>query len=1693
MADTVDEGPGRLVNRRYALDALLGEGGMGAVYRARDLLRDNRLVALKLLVPKGSPEDAKRHLRSEFYTLTRLRHPNLVGVHDLGVDRDSERWFLTMEYVPGSTLADWQPDGRLPLLDLTVCLLRALDFIHARGYVHADVKPENILIPESGGEPRIADFGLASALGTAGAVRGTLPYLAPEVLRGDAPTPASDFYALGATLYRAVAGHGPFDGPTPDVVIDGHLRKEPPFPPELLERLPEGFPVVLRHLLAKDPASRPQSGQEVIRAINDLVGTRFPIEMEALRTTWVRRGSFVGRGTELTTIDQRLERLAGNNEGGLILLSGAAGLGKTRLTEELRSRAQMDGLTVVAGLCRGLRSDPFDAAHDVLRDLIPLTGSVAAPPLEQFLRGTSPPPAEMEVERIRVLEAAAQLVRRTAQTLPLVLIFEDLHRADPDLLGLLVHLVRGTLRSPVLTVLTSRGDEQNPALARALDEFASEPESISLPLEALDREEAARLVAALLNTPAPAQEVVDFILEAAGGNPYLIGESVQALIAGETLRRDADGSWGLTRSLSAGVRLPASLQEAALESIRDLPPPCGEVLDHLAISGMSLDRRALERLSGQGGEQLDGTLDTLVAREVVVCEESSLAGPSYRMTHAFLRDALYHRLGEDDLQRRASMHEELARDLAAHAGGGIEDVAAELAMHYDAAGRPREAVGFFLRAAERSRNHQALDAASHHYKRALEIMSSDGEEPSRESGAWEHLGDVLRLAARPEEADGAFEQALRMDVPGRTGGQRASLIRKRATVLNLAGQYDRGRELALQALDLYRLEQDEAGLADCEMAIGSSHARRGEHGRAETRYRHALEVRRKLDDPSQIAGSLANLGMVTFFQGHHEEGRSLLEEALETYRSAGDTAGTALAANNLGYLATEEGRLTEARSRLEEAEAAYKSMGSLRYRAECLLNLAKVFLRTGLFHRAADLSQQAAELYARLGMRSEIANAHEFMGHAQRESGRHEAAVEAHQRGLAMAQRATDAAQEGFCFCALSLDHLAAGDAEAAATVLARSNDLPEEVLGTRLRRRLDRARAHLSLAQGRAQEALDLTDRLLASENEETDRLESLDVGLLRARALTTLARFQEAETALDELLPRMQKTFPARRWEALRLKAASQDGVGRSQEADETRQLALEALAELTARLPDEYRASLESSREAVSLRLATGGTETARVAPPRFLDTMYEVIEALTTFDDTDAMLDRVMSLAVELLGAERGLILLFPEDLGEPRVATVRNLEEETIADAVSYSCRVVEEGRLGRSLASADARSDPRLKDFASVSLFQIRSILCVPMRARDRVIGTVYLDSRTRTIGFDEDDLRFLEAFAQHAATALDSSRMMRALERENLILRRTLLERYSFAKIVGGSPRMQEIFGLLKTVTSSSLPVLVQGESGTGKELVARALHYNGPRREGPFLTENCAAFPESLLESQLFGHVQGAFTGASSAQRGLLQEADRGSLFLDEIGEMSPALQARLTRVLETGEFRPVGGSHVVKVDVRIIAATHRDLERMVDEGRFRRDLLFRLNVISIDLPPLRDRKEDVPLLVSHFLEELSREMDIEPPGIEDGALELLAGRDWPGNVRQLRNDISRLMVFRAGEVITARDVRETGQQDVPMASDYLEETGEVISLKELERRHILRALQEAEGDRTRAARLLKVGRATVFRKIKDYKLDA
>ena len=327
----------------------------------------------------------------------------------------------------------------------------------------------------------------------------------------------------------------------------------------------------------------------------------------------------------------------------------------------------------------------------------------------------------------------------------------------------------------------------------------------------------------------------------------------------------------------------------------------------------------------------------------------------------------------------------------------------------------------------------------------------------------------------------------------------------------------------------------------------------------------------------------------------------------------------------------------------------------------------------------------------------------------------------------------------------------------------------------------------------------------------------------------------------------------------------------------------------------------------------------------------------------------------------------------------------------------------------------------------------------------------------------------------------------------ENIYLRREVEREYSFGGLVGQSKPIQELFGLIRSIAETDVSVLIQGETGTGKELIARAIHYNSPRKSRRFVAVNCGALAETLLQSELFGHEKGAFTGADARRKGIFEVADGGTLFLDEIGEISPGTQVKLLRVLQDGEFQRVGGSETIRVNVRILSATNQNVEEMVKSGRFRQDLYYRLNVFPIRVPPLCERREDIPLLVAHFIEKAGRKMPRHIRGVSPEAMSLLIAFGWPGNVRELENVVQRMMVVAKGESLGLDDlpaaIRGAGEAPAPKGTNL---RGLARASTELvEKQTILDALAETDGNVTRAAKALGVSRATLQNKMKAYGL--
>jgi transcriptional regulator with GAF, ATPase, and Fis domain len=423
---------------------------------------------------------------------------------------------------------------------------------------------------------------------------------------------------------------------------------------------------------------------------------------------------------------------------------------------------------------------------------------------------------------------------------------------------------------------------------------------------------------------------------------------------------------------------------------------------------------------------------------------------------------------------------------------------------------------------------------------------------------------------------------------------------------------------------------------------------------------------------------------------------------------------------------------------------------------------------------------------------------------------------------------------------------------------------------------------------------------------------------------------------------------------------------------------------------------------------------------------------------------------------------------------------------------------------GQTLLINDVTQDDRVLNIKSFDPnFTTKSMICVPLKSRRGFLGVFYALNKISGL-FSERDKKLLEILSGTIAVSLDNARLygeltdnLQSLERQRRELLSQVQADSTFNDIIGSSPPMRRLFDLMKKVIETPTTVLIQGETGTGKELIAKVIHFNGPLKDKPFIAENCAALPETLLESELFGHVRGAFTGAVSDKKGLFEIADGGTIFLDEIGEMSLPMQVKLLRVLQEGEFRRVGSHQTVKVNVRLIASTNRDLKEESLRGNFREDLYYRINVFQITPPPLRERKEDILQLASHFLEKCAIRFGKPISQITPQTLDLLVRYDWPGNVRELENEMERAMTMAAGSTFISPDLLSDKLR--PAGSNlYESETAQPPgSLKEavqaLERRMIGEALATASGNRSRAARELGLSRQGLLNKIGAYGIAA
>jgi transcriptional regulator with GAF, ATPase, and Fis domain len=1650
---------------RYEVTERLGAGASGETFAAIDRTNDTACV-IKLFAD-GSR--GRRSALAEFRGLETLAHPSVVRLRDIGRLGDGRLYLVTDRVVgPGvegiATVAD-EAERRALFVRAAIDLASALAHLHARGIVHGDVCSANVRMSAADGSPPRAvliDFGLAGPAHPGdGAARGTLGYAAPEALTG-ARTPATDLFGLGATLFEAWSGTPPFGRGlrAAERVLGG------PAPPLSSVRpgLGPAWDGLLERLLAADPVDRPAHARLVLREVTRLgAGAATPTEVD-LQVPYPDgdplAGLFVGRRAERAALRAILERLAeGAAPAAALALVGPPGSGRRTLFEVA---ARDVAVAAAAGTL---------AAIEVWR------GDVAA--LEQLVGAVRPPrhdDARREVEAR--MAALAEAIEMRARARPLCLFLDEgatseslaafMAGAAPTGRTLLVVPMRGPIGRPFAAEITvppltpaeireliaSAVDQEPPAAALAAIAETSRGNAALATL--LGRRLIANLRAGDTLGPVDASGDLDGLLAASLAS--LASETQRLLLAvalvdGEAARVTALDEEGRARALTGAraagwielgvggeLRLPSAAHRRVV--LASVPP----------ATALEVGARALRELDAEGA----GPADPLRRAEVLaICGRRGEAADVLRGVAAAATEAGDHAHGAGLLERAAALapasltfSEQLALATGLGAIGRYDDAARVLADARATASGPGEMAAGCEREAWLLARRGDLDGARRALERGLAGSEAAGLSAA---GLRARLGRLLVTAGRFADALAIVEPALLAGVSSAVP-EDAALALARETAL-LASAY-LGDLLRARAL-LAALGDDvgEARRAYLEGLLGQL---AGDEGAAREAYRRAYEIAAGENDPHTVAAVALNLGGLLIEEGLYGEALTASARAVRELGRLGAAAELVPALVNAANLFVELGDLAAARRALDRALGLAADGRASRSRATASFVEGDLARRRGEIDAAVGHYRRSAGLYNEIGQPSAAVSASL-------------AIVEA----LAGATRLADAKR-------------AWAEAEQLRASAPHAADDPE----------LARVGAVLALADGGA------------------------DGG--------------EAPAALAERLSRLAHEARARArrptaWRLAALAGRLAARAGAAAQASAAFEFARSVFEEVCMATPEHHRAAVEShpdaawlAPEGVAGQGGMPGAPGARAeAAESRLRRLLRINKRLNSELRLPRLLEMVLDTVIELTDAERGFLLLEDEG-GELNVKVARNIDQRTLeTDELALSKSIARQAAAGgEPVVTIDAAGDDRFREALSVSDLHLRSVLAVPLVIKGRVAGTIYVDHRLRKGAFDQEDVRLVLDFAEQAAIALENARLLGELRRRErqvdalnrrleaeLAARReeisgikvelrenreALAVRYDYRNIIGRTPRMLELFRLIDRITDTTLPVVIQGESGTGKELVARALHSNGPRRAQPFVGENCAAIPETLLESTLFGYARGAFTGADHDTRGLFEIADGGTLFLDEVGEMSPAMQGKLLRVLQEGEIRRVGAERTRKVDVRIVAATNRDLARMVEEGKFRRDLFFRLNVAGISLPPLRDRRDDIPLMVEHFLAKLAaRDGRPTPKPIDPAALARLAAYRWPGNVRELENEVTRAEAL-SGARITAADLApRIGAADDAGGVPTEDQDNLVLKprVERLERSLVREALGRSGNNQTKAAELLGLSRFGLQKKLKRY----
>jgi Nif-specific regulatory protein len=1766
MTSTAEAAPATALQLppRYQVRAILKETPATCVYRVFDIA-DGCDEAIKILQHELSEPQQLLRFKTEFSTLASLEHESIVKVREFGLLNDRFPYF-TMEYFAGKKISEYF-DGHSwsALYDVILQIASALHHIHHLGIIHLDLKPSNILVDDRG-KAKIMDFGVAveSRQVLDRQIRGSLHYMPPEVLKQDRVDSRADLYSLGMTLYETVTGALPGYGKPSIEVIRMHLDEEIRPPSSINPRVPPELEQIIMKLLEKDPRHRYASAAALLHAVAVAAGKKADAGEMLVGRGELFAAPLIGRRSEVAQLASMIdEARAGRGNG--VIVAGAEGMGKSRIVRDATLRAQLEGARVFCGRCPINRKTIYAPFVEIFQQMVlavnpdaDVSGEIRRllRPVVLTAQGEEATPETGQKYRLfnRIVQAmqdmygflSASAPGSESSASPLILVIDDLQWADPSTAELFSFLIGEAKQNRLVVIGTLTVDPSGEAATEpsahlaAWERRAREGIFPIIRVDALNEPLVREHLQSLLGEENIAEDLVRWTLWESAGSPLIIRRVVDYLIAHGYLHWEADG-WVAEMDRIQGLRIPGGAASILMERVEALAPQHRELLEAAAVFGESSGVDLITSVASGSQEEAYRALREVVALGLL---DESNDGKTIVFPQIHLREAVYNAMTE---RRRTEMHKRVAAALEPALVAGSTQLLGQVAFHYARAADDTKGVRYSVEAGDMAMRTIAHQGATDFYRSALELMDLAGAEETRKSEVREKLADAYHRSGDYRGAVQAYQFLLK-SIQARSKDDApnvdlARVMKKLGKVLGKRGDQEAGLSYFQNAIDQYEKLGMRLDVAELLNRIAWLHREKSDYEAARTSSERALQL---LDpsEPNIVFGYVMNmLGVIEYALGNWQKSHELLLEslkvgekvgserlckvastnlgntlwklgdwvnALQYYKmnlalseSEGDLFDLITAYNNIGIIEFSRGNFQVAVGYFEKSIRVDEKIGAVEFEALARENLAEAFEMLGRWSDALAQYNRCLALQGFDETRASRSSVYIPLARLMNKKGDIARAMSYAQKALAAAERARDEdliAEASYVMANIEDERENYLEAE---RYLARSMSIFESHQTTQGLARAHTAAASMAFAQQRIDEATRHAELGAKFAGQLDDRFTLAKNDWIWGKILSSQgnreaanAKFDSARTTFEEL----QTPY-----ELARLMF----DVGLLKEEPEEATQTIRSAIRIFERL--EATHDLERARGAL-FRIKPAGK-----APDSGVVGLYEVVKIINSTLNLEEVLNRVLDLAIRRVRGERGMIILLDPITSALRTRIVRNIKDTEGGSRRSPQSIVKEVIQSGQSVISADARADARFVESESVIAENIMSILCVPLVIRDRIAGAIYVDHREAKHLFSQKDLTFIEAFADQAAIAIENARLYEELEEararlslENESLRREVLVEKHLDSVVGGSEAVARIQFSIRKASSGHSTVLLRGESGTGKGLIARIIHNVSPRRNGPFIMFNCAALPETLAESELFGHEKGAFTGADRRKLGRFELANGGTIFLDEIGKVSLAIQAKLLRVVEDKEFERVGGTNTIKTDVKIIAATNLDIEKAIEQQTFREDLYYRLNIIPLVLPPLRERKDDIPLLAEHFIKKICKDLGVETKRLEPGVLDLFTRYNWPGNIRELEATIHRAIVMSNDETITRNDFyglfAEVGAAagtagPLPMPGSLLnpmvskmEITSDVYDevMSSVDRQLIERALETSGGRIREAARRLGLARNTLKSKIQKYNLS-